>query len=250
MDAELVIVPDSEALAREAAQRLAGLAREAAESRGRFSVALSGGSTPGALYRLLTEGPYRSQIPWAHVHLFWADERCVPPDDPGSNYWLANEALIAHVPIPPENVHRVLGELEPEAAAPAYDRELRHFFCSPRPQFDLVLLGLGSDGHTASLFPNSKALEETERLAVATTAFYDNRPAERVTLTLPALNAARQALFLVSGREKAEVVQAVLADEEEHLPARRVRPVAGQLTWLLDAAAARWSQDCQSALHL
>jgi len=238
IDAELVIVPDSQALACEAAQRLADLARKATESRGRFSVALSGGSTPSPLYRLLTEEPYRSQIPWAQVDLFWADERCVPPDDPGSNYRLAYEALIAHTPIPAENVHRVRGELAPKAAARAYDRELRRFFCGPRPRFDLVLLGLGSDGHTASLFPTSEALQETERLAVATTAFYDNRPTERVTLTLPPLNAARQVLFLVSGPEKAEIVQAVLADVDGRLPARRVRPVAGQLTWLLDAAAA------------
>jgi len=238
MDGELVIVPDPEALAREAAQRFSDLDREAVESRGRFSVVLSGGSTPGALYRLLAEEPHCSQIIWAQVHLFWADERCVPPHDPGSNYRLAYEALIAPTRIPAENVHRVRGELAPRAAARAYDRELRRFFCGPRPRFDLVLLGLGSDGHTASLFPGSGALEETEQLAVATTAFYDNRPSERVTLTLPALNAARQVLFLVSGLEKAEIVQAVLADVEARLPARRIRPVAGQLTWLLDAAAA------------
>jgi 6-phosphogluconolactonase len=238
MDAELVIVPDADALARESAQRLADLAREAVESRGRFSVALSGGSTPGALYRLLAEEPYRSQILWKQVHLFWADERCVPPDDPGSNYRLAYEALIAGVPVPQENVHRVLGELGPKAAARAYDRELRRFFGEMRPSFDLVLLGLGSDGHTASLFPDSEVLEETERLAVAATAFYDSRPAERVTLTLPALNAARQILFLVSGIEKAGIVQTVLADMQGCLPAGRIRPVAGQLTWLIDAAAA------------
>ncbi len=238
IDAELVIVPDPRALACEAAQRVSGLARQAAGSRGRFSLALSGGSTPGALYRLLAEEPYRSHIPWSQVHLFWADERCVPPGDPGSNYRLACEALIAHVPLPVGNVHRVRGELDPEAAARACDRELRRFFGGPRPRFDLVLLGLGSDGHTASLFPGSEALEETARLAVATTTVYDNRPAGRITLTLPALNAARQVLFLVSGPEKAEIVRTVLADAEGQLPARRVRPVAGQLAWLLDAAAA------------
>jgi len=237
-DAELDIVPDAEALARDAAQRFAGLAREAVGSRGRFSVALSGGSTPGALYRLLAEEPYRSQVAWTQAHLFWADERCVPPEDPGSNYRLAWEALIAHVRIPAENVHRVRGELAPKEAARAYDRELRRFFCGPRPRFDLVLLGLGSDGHTASLFPESEVLEERERLAVATTAIYGNRPAERVTLTLPALNAARQVVFLVSGLGKAEIVQAVLTDVEGRLPARRICPAAGQLTWLLDAAAA------------
>ena len=238
IDADLVIVPDPQALAAEAAQRIAHLALDAAGARGRFSLALSGGSPPGALYRLLAEEPYRTRIPWAQVHLFWADERCVPPDDPGSNYRLAYEALIARVPIPAANVHRVRGELDPQAAARSYDRELRRFFGGPRPRVDLILLGLGSDRPTASLFPGSEALEETERLAVATTAVYDNRPAGRVTLTLPALNAARQVLFLVSGPAKAGIVRAVLADAEGQTPARRVRPVAGQLVWLLDAAAA------------
>jgi 6-phosphogluconolactonase len=238
MDAELVIVADAEALAREAARRIAALAHEAVAARGLFSAALSGGSTPGTLYRLLAEEPYRSRAFWTQVHLFWTDERCVPPGDAGSNYWSAYQALIAHVPIPPENVHRVRGELAPEAAARAYEREMQRFFRRRRPDFDLVLLGLGSDGHTASLFPNSGSLAETERLAVATTAVYSSRPAKRVTLTLPALNAARQILFLVSGHEKAEIVRAVFEDVEGRLPARRVRPAAGQLTWLVDAAAA------------
>lgn len=238
MDAEIVVLPDPESLAREAAKRFSEQGREAVDSRGCFSVALSGGSTPGALYRLLAEEPYLSRIPWDRVHFFWADERCVPPGDPGSNYHLAHESLIAHVPMPPQNVHRVLGEMEPTEAARAYDRDLRRFFCGRRPRFDLVLLGLGRDGHTASLFANSEALAETERLAVATTALYDGRPAERVTLTLPALDQARHVLFLVSGYEKAPAVQAVLADEEGHLPARRVRPAAGQITWLIDSAAA------------
>ncbi len=204
MDAEVVIVPDPKALAHEAAERFAHLAREAAESRGRFGVALSGGSTPQALYRLLALEPYYSQVPWAQVHLFWADERSVPPDHPSSNYRLAYEALIAEVRIPTDNVHRIRGELAPDAAARAYDRDLLRFFGGLQPRFDLVLLGLGSDGHTASLFPSSAALEETKRLAVATTAFYGNRPAERVTLTLPVLNAARQVLFLVSGAEQSQ----------------------------------------------
>jgi 6-phosphogluconolactonase len=237
MDAEITVVSDPEALAREAARRFKKLVLEAAGSRGRFSVALSGGSTPGALYRLLAEEPYRGQIPWENVHLFWGDERCVPPDDPGSNYRLANEALIAHVPIPPENVHRLHGELEPAAAARAYDRDLRDFFCGPRPRFDLVLLGLGSDGHTASLFPGSDALRKTERLAVAVRAHYHDRPAQRVTLTLPSINSARQVLFLVAGRAKAEIVQAVLEGSAGRFPAQQVRPTAGQLTWLLDAGA-------------
>jgi len=239
MDAEIVIMPDPEALAREAAQRFKTLALEAAESRGRFSVALSGGSTPDALYRLLAEEPHRGQIPWEQVHLFWGDERCVSADDPGSNFRLANQALIAHVPIPPENIHRIRGELEPQAAARAYERELQDFFCGPKPRFDLVLLGLGGDGHTASLFPGSGALDETERLAVAVEAHYQDRPAQRVTLTLPAINTARQILFLVTGSTKAEIVQAVLEGPDGCFPAQRIHPSAGQLTWLMDEEATR-----------
>jgi 6-phosphogluconolactonase len=226
MDAEIVIVPDPEAMAHEAARRFVALSREA-------------GSTPGRLYGLLAEEPYCSQIPWAEVHLFWADERCVPPGDPGSNYVLAHKALISRVPIPPENVHRVHGELEPGRAARAYTQELHDFFCGPHARFDLVLLGLGEDGHTASLFPGSPALDVTERLVAATTAVYQDRPAQRVTLTLPAINAARQVLFLVSGGAKAAMVQSVLEGDGERLPARRVQPAAGQLTWLLDTEAAR-----------
>jgi 6-phosphogluconolactonase len=238
MDAEIVVVPDVEALAREAAQRFVELAREAAGSRGRFTVALSGGSTPGRLFRLLAEEPYRVQIPWKEVYLFWGDERCVPPDDPESNYRLVEEALIAHVPIPPENVHRMSGELGASLAAQAYENRLQDFFCGPRPRFDLVLLGLGEDGHTASLFPGSPLLDERERLAAPAMATSQDRPAQRVTLTLPAINMARQVLFLVTGEAKAEVVQAVIAGPAGRYPAQRIQPTAGQLTWLLDAAAA------------
>jgi 6-phosphogluconolactonase len=236
--AEVVVLPDAEELAHQAARRFAELAREAVASRGRFSVSLSGGSSPGQLYKLLTREPYRTQIPWRQVHLFWGDERCVPPDDPGSNYHLAEGALIAQVPVPAENVHRMRGELAPEAAARAYDRELQDFFCGPRPRFDLVLLGLGEDGHTASLFPGSPLLEEAERLVAPATAVFQDRPAQRITLTLPAINAARQVLFLVSGGAKAQVVQAVLEGPAGPLPAQWIQPTAGGLTWLLDAAAA------------
>lgn len=248
MDAEIVVVADPKALAHEAAKRFAHLAQEAAASRGRFSVALSGGSTPGALYRLLAGDPYRDQIPWELVHLFWSDERCVPPDNPGSNFHLANETLIAHVPLLPDHVHRVLGELEPRTAARAYERDLQDFFCGPRTRFDLVLLGVGSDGHAASLFPGSTALQARQRLAVAVEAHYQDRPASRVTLTLAALNTARHVLFLVAGSAKAGIVQAMLqgpaldgsGSVEAHLPlpAQQIQPMAGQLTWLIDAAAA------------
>ena len=238
MTKEIIVVADAGKLAHEAAQRFTGLAREAVESHGRFSVALSGGSTPAALFSLLAEAPYREQIPWAEVHLFWGDERCVPAGDPGSNYHMADEALIARVPIPAENVHRIRGELAPEAAARAYDNTLRDFFCGPYARFDLVLLGLGADGHTASLFPGSPALDERERLSLAVTAVYEDRPAQRVTLTLAAINTARHVLFLVSGSAKAESVKAVLEGSGEQFPAQRIQPAAGALTWLLDEDAA------------
>ncbi|HNS50699.1 MAG TPA: 6-phosphogluconolactonase [Anaerolineae bacterium] len=235
---EVVVVADAQALAQEAAQRFAGLACEAAKRRGRFCAALSGGTTPGSLYRLLAEEPYRSRIPWIQVHLFWADERSVPADHPASNYRLVQEALLVRVPVRAVNVHRVRGELGAEEAARRYDRELRRFFGGLPPRWDLVLLGVGRDGHTASLFPGSAALEEKERLSVAASGLYDDRPAERVTLTLPALNAAEHVLFLVSGCEKAEVVQSVLTDADGRLPARRICLASGRVTWIVDAAAA------------
>lgn len=236
--AEVVVVPEAEALAREAAERFVQMAREAVKARGRFSVALAGGSTPGGAYRLLAEAPYRTRVPWEQVHIFWGDERLVPPDDPESNYGLAQQAFIGLVPIPAENVHRVRGELKPEAAARAYELELEDYFCGPLPRLDLVILGLGSDGHTASLFPGSPLLEETSETVAVARANYQGRPAWRVTLTLPAINAARHVLFLAGGAEKAGIVAAVLGEGGGSLPAQRVCPVAGQVTWLLDRAAA------------
>jgi 6-phosphogluconolactonase len=172
------------------------------------------------------------------VHLFWGDERSVPSDDPASNYGLAHQSLLAHVSIPSENIHRMQGELKASVAARTYEETLQDYFCGPRTRFDLVLLGLGDDGHTASLFPGSAALEETERLAVAIEAYYQGRPSRRVTLTLPAINTARQVWFLVTGSAKAYIVRLVLEGPGGDLPAQKVCPAAGQLTWFLDGAAA------------
>jgi len=238
-DDEIVVLSDVAAVADEAARRFSALAAEAAGARGRFSAALSGGSTPGALFRRLAGEPYRSETPWSQVHLFWSDERCVPPDDPESNYRLAGSALLSHVPIVADQVHRIRGEMAPERAAQVYELALQDFFCGPLARFDLVLLGLGEDGHIASLFPGSAALLERERLAVAVEAHYQDRPAQRVTLTLPAINSAREILILVTGRAKAEIVQAVLEGPDTGLPAQLVRPTAGQVTWLLDDEAGR-----------
>jgi len=224
----LIILPNLKAISQAAAERIADLAQACDP----FTIALSGGGTPRGLYEMLAAPPYREQIPWQRMHVFWGDERCVPPDHPGSNYRMAREALLDHVPIPAHNVHRIHGELGTEAAAQAYNAKLRAFFGAPWPTFDLVLLGLGNDGHTASLFPGSDALKETARPAVGVTAHYENRPAQRVTLTLPAINAARQVLFLAAG--KAGIVQAVLNEPDAGYPAQRVRPTTGELFWLVD----------------
>jgi len=236
------ILPDGDSLAARAADLFAQAAQEAAAARGRFAVALSGGASPQPLYRWLARQQFTQKVPWRRVHLYWGDERCVPPDDPASNYGAAERLFIRHVPVLGENVHRIRGEEGAEGAADAYEQELRALAARERPTselpvFDLVLLGLGADGHTASLFPHSPALEEVERLAVATEA-PDGSP--RVTVTFPVVGAARRVWFLVSGADKAGMVAEVLEGLRvpKAVPAQAVAPVKGSLTWLLDQAAA------------
>jgi 6-phosphogluconolactonase len=236
------IFPDAEALALHAADVLALAAQEGAAARGRFAVALSGGETPRPLYRMLARQQFSQKIPWRRVQLYWGDERCVAPDDPASNYAAARDAFIKHVPVPPANVHRMLGEEEPGAAADAYEKELRDLAARDRPPsgtpvFDLVILGLGRDGHTASLFPRSDALTVEDRFCVATQA-PDGSP--RLTVTAPVINAARRVWFYVSGSDKAGMVAEVLEGLRAPLavPAQGVAPVHGTLTWMLDEAAA------------
>lgn len=238
----LEILSDGDALAARAADLFAQAAQEAAAARGRFAVALSGGASPQPFYRLLARQQFTQKVPWRRVHLYWGDERCVPPDDQASNYGAAERLFIRHVPVLPENVHRVRGEEGAERAAEAYEKELRALAARERPVselpvFDLVLLGLGTDGHTASLFPHSPALDEVERLAVATEA-PDGSP--RVTVTFPVIGAARRVWFLVSGADKAGMVAEVLEGLRvpKAVPAQAVAPVKGSLTWLLDEAAA------------
>jgi 6-phosphogluconolactonase len=236
------ILPDAEALALRAADLTALAAQEGAAARGRFSIALSGGETPRGYYRMLARQQFSQKIPWRRVQLYWGDERCVAPDDPASNYGMARDAFIKHVPISETSVHRVCGEEGADKAALAYEKELRALAAQERPAselpvFDLVVLGLGRDGHTASLFPHSEALEMEERFAVATVA-PDGAP--RVTITYPVINAARRVWFLVSGAEKAGMVAEVLEGLRvpKAVPAQNVAPVHGHLTWLLDEAAA------------
>lgn len=211
----------------------------AVEKRGRFSIALSGGSTPRKLYSLLAEPYYRDRIAWDKWNVFWGDERCVPPDDGESNYGAARAALLSRVPIPAPQVHRMQGEVRPATeAARAYERELRLFFRNdPVPRFDLILLGVGDDGHTASLFPGTSALTEKERWVTA--PHVDRLGADRLSLTFPVINSARLILVLCAGDSKSSVVRDVFqSDGPVRFPIQRVAPTEGELVWLLDKPAA------------
>ena len=231
-----------EELSRAAAARFARLCRKQVERENIFTAALSGGSTPRRLYEILGAPELSEGIPWGRVHLFQVDERCVPPDHPESNYGMIREALLDHVPIPQTNFHRIPAELpEPDDAAQLYAQELAHVVSPATGQFphlDLVFLGMGSDGHTASLFPGSPALGERAKWVCAN--FVDKLHANRVTLTYLVLNTAREVIFLVSGSEKAETLHRVLEGphEPERLPSQGVRPAEGRLRWYVDAAAA------------
>ena len=234
---EIRILKTAAELFEAAAAEFAAQANQAVRDNGRFSVALSGGSTPKALYSLLAT---KSNVPWDKICFFWGDERHVPPDHLESNYRMANEALLSKVPVRPENVFRIHAE-EKEAAAAAlqYEQALRGFFhLSPGqfPRFDLVLLGTGPDGHTASLFPGTAALNETQRLVVANWVPKFNT--HRITFSFPVLNAAACVMFLASGPDKAAILYQVLENSAADLPAQKVQPTDGQLIWLLDQAAA------------
>ena len=240
------VASDLDELSREAADEFVKLIQQQAQGSRRFSVALTGGSTPRQLYSLLASEPYRNRIPWGCVHVFWGDERCVPPDYPESNFRMAHDVLLSQVPIPPENIHRIpTEEGDPASVATTYERTVQTFFQlreGALPEFDLVLLGLGEDGHIASLFPRAAALQETQRLVVATTGGDPYLP--RVTLTVPVLNKAKQVMWLVAGKEKAPMVQTVLEGSERanDMPAQMIRPTRGVSLWFVDRAAAQFLQ--------
>lgn len=237
--ADVLIFPDDDALAREAGDRIIALSGEAIDDHGRFSIALSGGSTPRRLFALLASEPYASRIEWAHVHIFWGDERCVPPDDSESNYRMAREALLDHVPLPPENIRRIKGERDPAQAAEEYEHLLRMFFAgSALPRFDLLLQGMGADGHTASLFPGTQALHIASRWVAAN--YVPKLDSWRITLTAPAINAGAHIMFLVAGASKTAALRAVLRGphQPEIYPSQLITPYDGDLLWLVDQAAA------------
>jgi 6-phosphogluconolactonase len=236
---EVRVFPDLEELSRAAAARFAGLARQREGEGKTFCAALSGGSTPRRLYELLANSEL--QIPWPSVHLFQVDERCVPPDHAESNFRMIREALLARVPIPDGNFHRMAAERENlEEAARQYAFELARVLQpkeSEPPRFDLLLLGLGPDGHTASLFPGTAALQEQSAWVRAN--YVEKLKMYRLTLTLPVVNAARQVVFLVAGEGKADVLRQVLEGPTGRFPAQRIRPVEGGLSWYVDKAAAK-----------
>ena len=229
----------AENLARAAAVQFTELAKDAVADHDLFHVALAGGNTPRRMYELLASDQLRSVIDWTTVHLYFGDERCVPPDHPESNFRLAYDALISPVDIPTTNVHRIVIEADATSSATRYEGELRDCFSDVEaPPFDLVLLGLGEDGHTASLFPQTSALSVTDKWVAAN--WIEKLAAYRITLTPAAINGASQVIFLVAGANKAAAVKAVLEGpaQPENLPAQLIKPQAGNLTWLLDSQAA------------
>ena len=234
------VFSEGQSLSHFGAELFDQITRDAISLRGRFFCALSGGGTPMALYSLLAQSPYRESLPWEKMSFFWGDERCVPPDDPGSNYFQARQALLGQVSVLETNIFRARGELIPQLAAADYALQLSSR-AEPGldwPRFDMVLLGLGADGHTASLFPGS---QETHGIpTVAVTANYQERPANRVSVTPDVINSARNVVFLVTGGEKADALVATVtgAREPVRLPAQRILPVDGRLWWLVDQAAA------------
>jgi 6-phosphogluconolactonase len=236
----IAIYPDLATISQEAARYIARLANEAIVTRGRFTIALSGGNTPKQAYTLLGSEAYRASLDWSLVEIFWGDERCVPPDDPESSYHMATQTLLAGAPIPASQVHRMPADLpDRDAASLAYSQEMQRVFgTNGIPTFDLIQLGMGPEGHTASLFPRQPSLHEAERLVMPVSV--PKPPPDRLTFTPPLLNAARNVLFLATGAEKQDAFQAVIEGpyNPDEYPAQIVRPPQGEVMWMVDTAIA------------
>ena len=236
----LIVLPDLPSLSQAVADKFVLIARDAVAGNGRFLIALSGGGTPEGLFRLLAKSPYAEQLPWQQTYVFWSDERLVPPDDSGSNYRQAVKTLLQHVPIPFHQIYRAKGELSAQTAVSDYTQQLQQFSIHQQPpQFDLILLGMGSDGHTASLFPGPISEAENSNLIIAVTAEYGGRPAQRITFTPQLINNARHIFFLVAGANKQAALTAVRqgAHTPQKWPAQRICPTNGSLTWFVDSSA-------------
>ena len=255
----LHVFPAADAVNRATAEYITSTLEAAVSARGLARAAISGGSTPKAVFALLADPaePYLARLPWASTQLFWVDERCVPPDDKDSNYGMTRQAMLDKVPLPAANIHRMEGELDPEEAASRYESEVRNTFKlegAETPTFDLVVLGIGPDGHTASLFPHSAGLDEMSRIVIAN--HVEQKDTWRLTLTWPVITQGREVAFLIEGADKAAVVQKVFAGayDPETYPSQLIRPASGRLTLLMDAAAAAdlpgVSGDGESTLEL
>jgi len=238
-----VVWPSPAEVAAAAADVFASTAASAAKTRGTARIAISGGTTPKAMFALLADRsqPYFDRVPWDKVQLFWVDERTVPPDHKDSNYGMTKAAMLDHVPLRPEQIHRIEGELDPEVAASRYEAEIRTAFRlegAESPTFDLILLGMGDDGHTASLFPHTDAIHELGRLAVANRV--EKMDTWRITLTWPVINQAREVVFLIEGAAKRDILREVLLGsyDPESKPSQLIRPANGTVNFLLDSAAA------------
>jgi 6-phosphogluconolactonase len=237
----IAIYDDKHALSQHAAEYVMRIANESIDLHGHFIIAITGGTTPGELYSLLGSMPFRSQIDWQLVHIFWGDERCVPHNSPESNFYLAQEALLQKISIPESQIHPMpADQLDRDAASQAYTVEMQNTFDTDGiPSFDLIHLGMGPEGHTASLFPHQASLHEKHRLVMPVSV--PKPPPDRLTFTPPLLNAARNVLFLVTGSEKADALHAVLEGEyqPDEYPAQIVRPTNGVVVWMLDKAVAQ-----------
>lgn len=242
MDKHIYIFNTQTDLNQAVADHFAEIVNLSVKSRGVAYVAFSGGGTPQGFFQALAQPPYQTSLPWIDIHVYWVDERSVPVDHPESNFGQVKKTLLDNAPIQLENIHRIHGELNPENAATAYIKELITHACSehPWPKFDWTLLGLGEDGHTASLFPGQINSSEQKLPVIAITANYQGRPANRVSLTPLILNTSRNVAFMVSGANKARILSVVLNGPYDpvNLPAHRIQPVDGTITWLVDSSAA------------
>lgn len=235
---DLNIYQTSGELFEAAARFILSLAKKAVADKRQFSIALSGGNTPGLLYRLLASPPFLDEMPWSKTFIFWGDERCVPLDDKRNNAREARSILLDKVPVPAQNIHVIPVNLSPKDAAVAYERELKEFFGSVAPVFDLILLGLGENGHTASIFPGTPQVDE--RAIGVREVFVKEQDMFRITMTAPLINLARNILFLVTGKEKADILQSVLNApyQPANFPAQLIQPSGGDLFWFADQYAA------------
>ena len=236
---DIILCSTPQEVAHTAAEHIVSLAKESITDRGRFKIALAGGGTPVDTYQALASPEFSPRVDWERVHVFWGDERPVPPHHEDSNYRMTRQNLLKDVPIPKENIHRMQGELEPHKAAENYQQTLRELFDQQPPRLDLILLGMGRDGHTASLFPGTALLYEKERWIAA--HYIQKLKSWRITFTPPLINAAANVIFLVTGEGKADILKRVLSGpyQPETYPAQLIQPENGTLLWLLDAEAAK-----------